>query len=511
MAKRKAKKKVSSELLERWNERVSLISRTTFDLGECEETKEERVRRAKEDYGYFVRTYFAHIAPCESAQFHLDAARYIVDHPKARALFEWARGHAKSTHMGCLIPLWILARGENVFRFMVLVSKSGDSAKGLLADIQAELANNEAYIQDFGIKADKGTEWQTGKFSLSDGTTFVSLGRGHSPRGLKKSGQRPDYILIDDVDDDQLSNNESRVRKAYRWVMGSLYGTMVAGRGRLIMVGNRFAKNMILTHFSKIKDLYHTRVNIIDEEGKISWWQNYSMEEVMQMREEMGAISFAREYLNNPIEEGAIFKPEWMRYTKILPLKEYVKIIAYTDPSFKSTKANDYKATILLGKTREGYYHVLKAYAGQCSVAEMVAWHYDIETWISRNKGHKSPRYYMEANFIQDLLLKEFKDEGVARGGRQIPIVPDRRKKQDKYSRIETMQPLFERAFILFNIDEKDSEGMQILVEQLLSTEKGSSMHDDAPDALESAIFMLNKVGSYQHKYICSKKKDRQW
>nr|DAS82402.1 MAG TPA: Large Terminase [Caudoviricetes sp.] len=507
---KRAKKQVSGELLKRWDERVSLITRTTFDLGECEETKEERVRRAKEDYNYFVRTYFSHIAPCDSAKFHLDAAKYIAGHPRARALFEWARGHAKSTHMGCLIPLWILARGENLFRFIVLVSSSNDNAKGLLADLQAELANNEAYIQDFGIKADKGTEWTSGKFSLADGTTFVAIGRGQSPRGLKKNGQRPDYILIDDIDDDQLSNNESRVRKAYNWVMGPLYGTMAGGRGRLIMVGNRFAKNMILAHFANINNLYHTRVNIIDSKGNPSWGY-YSREDIQAMRDEQGEISFAREYLNNPIEEGAVFKPEWMRYTKILPLKEYVKIIAYTDPSFKSTKANDFKATMLVGKTKEGYYHVLKAYAGQCSVAEMVAWHYDIEMWIERKKGRKPPRYYMEANFIQDLLLKEFKDEGVARGGRQIPITPDKRKKPDKYSRIETMQPLFERGFVLFNEEERESEGLKILIDQLLATEKGSRLHDDAPDALESAIWMLNKVGSDQRNYMTSKRPDRHY
>lgn len=507
---KRPQRQVSAELLKRWDERVSLITRTTFDLGECEETKEERVRRAKEDYNYFVRTYFSHIAPCDSAKFHLDAAKYIAGHPRARALFEWARGHAKSTHMGCLIPLWILARGENLFRFIVLVSSSNDNAKGLLADLQAELANNEAYIQDFGIKADKGTEWTSGKFSLADGTTFVAIGRGQSPRGLKKNGQRPDYILIDDIDEDQLSNNESRVRKAYNWVMGPLYGTMAGGRGRLIMVGNRFAKNMILAHFANIKNLYHTRVNIIDSKGNPSWGY-YSREDIQAMRDEQGEISFAREYLNNPIEEGAVFKPEWMRYTKILPLKEYVKIIAYTDPSFKSTKANDYKATMLVGKTKEGYYHVLKAYAGQCSVAEMVAWHYDIEMWIERKKGRKPPRYYMEANFIQDLLLKEFKDEGVARGGRQIPITPDKRKKPDKYSRIETMQPLFERGFVLFNEEERDSEGLKILIDQLLATEKGSRLHDDAPDALESAIWMLNKVGSDQRNYMTSKRPDRHY
>jgi len=270
-------------------------------------------------------------------------------------------------------------------------------------------------------------------------------------------------------------------------------------------------KNGEIADLKKFKLPKDNPLFIKNELNKIAHLDGYYLETLKKSTDEQGEISFAREYLNNPIEEGAVFKPEWMRYTKILPLKEYVKIIAYTDPSFKSTKANDYKATMLVGKTKEGYYHVLKAYAGQCSVAEMVAWHYDIEMWIARKKGRKPPRYYMEANFIQDLLLKEFKDEGVARGGRQIPITPDKRKKPDKYSRIETMQPLFERGFVMFNEEERDSEGLKILIDQLLATEKGSRLHDDAPDALESAIWMLNKVGSDQRNYMTSKRPDRHY
>ena len=54
------------------------------------------------------------------------------------------------------------------------------------------------------------------------------------------------------------------------------------------------------------------------------------------------------------------------------------------------------------------------------------------------------------------------------------------------------MQPLFERGFVVFNVTEKESEGMRVLVEQLLATERGSKVHDDAPDALEGAIWLLN-------------------
>lgn len=489
-------KRVSKQLLDRWQERVHQITQKGFSFSESEEDRERRVARAKEDYSFFVSTYFPHLASKPTAKFQIDAARWIAKEERARALFEWARGHAKSSHMGCLIPLWLLARGEKAFRHMVIVSKSEDSARALLGDLQAELSSNEAYKRDFDLRTDPGSEWQAGRFSISSGVSFVALGRGQSPRGLKKRGQRPDYILIDDIDDDALCRNEARVREAYDWMMTALFGTMAAGRGRFILVGNRIGKKSILSSFAETKGIYHSIVNILDKQGKPSWVENYSLEEIAELRRTMGERNFQKEYMNNPITEGSVFKRDWIRYGKPLRLREYRRIIAYTDPSFKSTKQNDYKATVVVGKTREGYYHILRCYASQTSVSEMVAWHYDIDRYID---GRVPIRYYMEANFIQDLLLDEFKKEGYARGGQQIPITPDKRKKPDKFSRIEAMQPLFERGFITFC---DRSPGIDTLIEQLLDMVPGSRMHDDAPDALEGAIWMLNRGGGASNYYI---------
>ena len=100
--------------------------------------------------------------------------------------------------------------------------------------------------------------------------------------------------------------------------------------------------------------------------------------------------------------------------------------------------------------------------------------------------------YYMEANFMQDLLLDEFKTVGNITG-HQIPIRGDMRAKPDKFARIEAMSPLFERGLVLFNEKEKDSPGMITLKDQLLMFEKGAKSHDDAPDAVEGAIWILSK------------------
>lgn len=490
-----AQKKVSKELLQRWNDRVANIQRSTFQLGDTQEEREARIQRALRDYNYFCRTYFPHLATSDCGKFQVDAATYLAATPRARALYEWARGHAKSSHIGCLIPLWIKARSKaglsQGFEFVVVVSKSEDSAKGLLGDLQAELSTNEAYRTDFDVRSNKGDEWQDGRFAIEDGTTFVALGRGQSPRGLKKGGRRPDYIVIDDIDDDELTENEARVHKVYNWCKSALFGTMLAGRGRYVMVGNRISQQSVLALYATTPDIHHTIVNVLDKSGKPTWRENYTLEEVQEMRKSMGERNFLKEYMNAPCREGTVFRREWIRYGKMLKPREYTRIYCYTDPSWKSSTKNDYKATIVVGKTKAGYYHVLRAYAAQTTVKDMVSWHYEIEELIGK---HKHVRYWMEANMLQDLLLSEFAKEGELRG-QQIAITKDSRRKPDKFSRIEAMQPLFERGFVVLNEAERDAPGMLVLVDQLLSTERGSKAHDDAPDALEGAIYKLDHGG----------------
>lgn len=490
-----AKKKLSKDKWREWEERKKLILSADFRLSDTMEAKEARISRARKDYQYFVETYFPHLCAnpetkeiTRSGQFQIDAAKYLKANRHTRAVFEWARGHAKSTHVSLMIPVWLMIQEKRTIHVMVLVSKSEDSAERLLSDLQCELQFNTLLRQDFNIEIDEGN-WSTGEFKKKDGMLFIALGRGQSPRGIKNRGQRPDYIVIDDIDDDELVRNPARVSLAFDWCLSALLGAMDMGRGRFVLVGNRIGKDSILSRFAERPDTHHTIVNAIDKSGQPSWKEKYSLEEIQKLRTYMGERRFQKEYMNNPINEGAVFLRKHIRYGKMLPLKEYRSLICYTDPSFKAGTTNDFKATILVGKTRTGQYHVLKAFADQTSVSNMVAWHYAIDGYIA---GRVPVMYYMESNFIQDLMLDEFKKVGDALG-HQIPIRGDARKKPDKFSRIEAMQPLFERGLIILNEKEKDSLGMQQLVEQLLMFEKGSKAHDDAPDALEGAVFLLNQ------------------
>ena len=477
-----------TELYQQWKLNNERLQKRTFTVSETKEAQHRRIERAQRDYAFFVGTYFPHIARTACGHFQLDAADYILHHRNTRAVFEWARGHAKSTHMGVFIPLWLKIQPERQFNTMVLVGKSEDSATRLLADLQQELSYNDLYIHDFGKQIKEGN-WAEGEFTTTDNCYFTALGRGQSPRGIKNRGRRPDYIIIDDIDDDEMVLNEKRVRKATEWVLSALFGAMEAGRGRFILVGNRIAKDSILSRIAKRPGIYHTVVNILDRKGKPSWSENYTLEEIRALRDFAGERNFQKEYMNNPMTEGAVFRTQDIRYGKMLPLREYRQLVCYTDPSFKNSATADYKATMLVGKTPDGHFHVLKAFAAQTSVSEMVSWHYAMMDFVD---GRVPVLYYMESNFMQDLMLDEFAEIGNALGY-HVPIIGDPRSKGDKFARIEAMQPLFQRGLVVFNEKEKESPGMKVLEEQLLLFERGSRAHDDAPDALESAVWMLSK------------------
>ena len=102
------------EALQRWHELCSTIQNmTTVNHLETEAQRQARIERARKDYAFFVEYYFPHYCTdttgsiIPSAKFHIDAAKKILKKRNLRAVWEWARGHAKSTHMDVMIPMWL--------------------------------------------------------------------------------------------------------------------------------------------------------------------------------------------------------------------------------------------------------------------------------------------------------------------------------------------------------------------------------------------------------------------
>lgn len=486
MLSQQSKKAIINQL-DDFNRLCDTIRESTYVPKDLDETeKQKRINRLLNNYAEFVEYYFPHYATTKPAKFHIDASRRVLKQKQYRGCEVWARGHAKSITFNVLMPMWLKAKKE--LRTMVLVGKSEDNAQELLGDLQAELMANQRYNNDFGEQYKIG-DWQEGRFTTADGCAFFARGRGQSPRGLRKKQYRPDYIICDDIDDDELCENPRRVRKLVKWILEALFPTMDMGRGRFIIVGNLISKTSVMASMMENQAMCVSIVNARDKEGNPIWKEKYKKEELDEVERFQGYSSFQKEYMNNPIIEGTVFKNDWIKYKTMRSLKHYDTLVAYCDPSFKGSSKSDFKAIALVGKTGREY-HLLKAFVRQCSITEMVRWYYEL--WEEITRKNAVAMYWMEAIFVQDLIFEDFQKEGDIRG-KQLPLRPDMRSKPDKFLRIESISPYFERGEYFVNEDEKNDPDMRRAIEQLLSIEKGSTTADDFPDALEGATFIAQQ------------------
>jgi hypothetical protein len=153
---------------------MEVQSMTLVSADESSADRTARIAGLRRDYAAFVQYYFPHICtdsgtggsiPC--AGFHIAAANYLLKNRSCRAVFQWARGHAKSSHIGVMIPLWLKCQKERTINVMLCVSKSEDNARRLLGDLQAELQYNQRYIADYGVQYADGS-WSEGEFTTAD-------------------------------------------------------------------------------------------------------------------------------------------------------------------------------------------------------------------------------------------------------------------------------------------------------------------------------------------------------
>ncbi|PKQ69387.1 hypothetical protein BZG01_00165 [Labilibaculum manganireducens] len=486
---------------EAWQREKESIMRSTPADRETETQKQKRIKKLLGDFVKFSCYYFGHLMDSDFAYFHKRDTKKIIDNKDIFAMLEYPREHAKSIIYDLMLPLFLKANGE--LSGMMLSSANNAKASGLLGDIQAELMFNKRYINDFGDQYSLGN-WQDGHFVTADGIGFWAFGRGQSPRGTRKSEKRPNYGVFDDIDDAVLVRNESRVDEVLDWLLGDFYGAMPNTGSRLIGLGNRIHKASVVAKIvgdvepddPKRKDLYHSKVFALEnpkthkkdlsEKGAPAWKERYTREQIVLKMNRQGWRIGLREFFHEHIVVGKIFREEHLPWIKVQSLSAYDKLVSYNDPSYRNSKTSDFKSIVLIGKIGR-YFDIIDVFCRQCSTAEMVRGHYSIADKVP---DKLACRHYMEANFIQDMMLDEYFRLGTERG-KTLHIRGDKRTKPNKEARIENLTPFTEQGIIRFNIDLKHSPDMQELRNQFLGFPDAE--HDDGPDSVEGGIYKLNR------------------
>ncbi len=483
--------------------RINLLKETPLEF-ELPEVKIKRIAKLVEpgNYEAFFKYYFPNYCYAPPASFHKKASKRLIETDNIYEVRAWSRELAKSART--MLEVMYLALTGKV-KNVILISASNKSAVNLLNPYRINFEINQRIINDFGDQ--KGLKWEEGHFVTRCNVAFSAFGAGESPRGTRNEDIRPDVVIFDDIDTDEEVRNPARIKTKWDWIEQAVMPTVsVSKNKRIIFCGNIIGKDTCITRASVFADHYEI-VNIRDKNGNSTWPEKNTENAIDHTLSKISYRSGQKEYFNNPISEGTVFKE--VNWKRCEPLGKYQFLVCYTDPSFKDSKKNDFKATVLIGMYKDEF-HVLKAYIDQTSTRKMVEWHYDIEAHVN---GKTAVYYYMEANFIQDILLNEFDTYAVEKG-KLIPIRGDERSKPDKFTRIESnLEPLMTRGKLWFDEREKDNPNMKRLEEQFLLLEPGSRAHDDGPDAVEGGVWIINnklrRIGKIETKPHSNSSKNR--
>lgn len=481
------------QYLEIWEEyAMAMLNSHQVDVNETPEQQTARIKRLEADPEAWIAYYFYTEDSSPPAAFHKAATKRVVNNPEWYEVRLWSRELAKSTRtMMEVLYLTLVGHppetpGQERLKkkYVLMLSAALKSAEKLLLPYKANLELNPLIKNDYGAQERLGS-WASDEFTTRSGITFQALGADGAPRGAKTENNiRPDVLLFDDIDTDQDCLNPRMVDKKWKWIDEAAMGTRsISKKTTIIFCGNRIAVDCCVVRACKYADKVD-EINISDRNGNPSWPEKNSPESIARVLKQKSYAAAQKEYFNNPITEGAVFKT--MAYKKAMFIGHYSHLVCYTDPSFKDTAKNDYKATVLVGKWRDEY-HVIKAFVDQTTTAKMIEWHYAMMDIV----GSRSCYYYMEEVFLQELIIKEFYKASAATG-RTIPIMGDKRSKDNKFMRIESLlEPLHRNGKLYLNKDLEDDVHMKKLDEQFVAFAPGSRAHDDGPDAVEGAVWML--------------------
>jgi hypothetical protein len=479
------------QALRKWEEwRKALITDTALEIDKTKAEIERHRAYLESRPVEWCKYFFPNYATSEFAPFHVSYINRIIAHPEWWEVNSWSRELAKDT-VTMMLMFYLNLTGRK--KFTLFVSSSYDAACDLLKPYMLNYEANQRILAYYGEQKTFGN-WETGNFTTKCGARYVALGAGQSPRGKKNENLRPDSILITDIDTDEDCRNKDIIDKRFDWLERALYATRSISKALLFLVlGNVIARDCCVTRAAKRADKWDI-VNIRDKNGKSTWPSKNSEEQIDRVLSKVSTKAQQAEYFNNPVSEGDVFKE--LTWGEVPKLEKFRFLVAYADPSPSNNvgeRKNSTKALWLIG-ILEGKFYVINGFLDRVTNDEFVDWFYAIEDYV----GGKSQIYnYIENNTLQDPFFEQvfmplFFRKGQERG-HHIGVVPDARKKPDKFSRIEgNLEPKVRSGQLIFNIKQKDNPHMQRLEEQFKLFSATMKAPADGPDAIEGGVFICN-------------------
>ncbi len=241
---------------------------------------------------------------------------------------------------------------REVRRYIVYLSGTQELADKHVASIATALeqAGIERAVNKYG--SSKG--WRRERLRLENGVTIDSLGLDTAARGIKVEQQRPDLIILDDIDDrhDAPKTVKKKVETITQTVLpagsndcavlavqnivhaNSIFARLTASRTSPLYA-DFLSDRIVSGPFPAIEGLkYEWREGLVYILEGIATWVGQSLDVCQQQMRTWGLRAFLRESQHEVKDaEGALWKTETLEANRVSDYPTLVRIGVAVDPS----------------------------------------------------------------------------------------------------------------------------------------------------------------------------------
>lgn len=423
------------------------------------------------------------------------------------------RMHAKTTALTQTFALASVLFRER--EYVLVVSDTITQAVQFLGDIKKELLENESIKNLFKIKEFIKETEDDFIAICEDGHMFRMSAKGSEQkvRGLKWNNKRPDLILCDDLENDEIVLNKERRLKFKRWFYGALLPCR-SYRGIVRYVGTILHNDSLLesvmpkrsdkytvveplkTYSTKKKPSwvsvkYRAHTNDFSE---ILWPDRYEKDFFIEKRQEFVDQGlpdvYSQEYLNIPIDESLSYfrRNDFLDFTELdrqllqkSDWKKHFNFYIGSDLAVSQNETADYSVFIVGGTDENGILYIFRVIRERMDSQEIV------ETMLSLQRVYNPIAVSMEKGQIEKAIGPFLRQRMLETGDfiNLLAVAPS----VDKLTRARSIQARVRAGAVKF--DQKQDWYLDFEEEATIFPR---AKHDDQVDALAYLGLILDKL-----------------
>lgn len=429
------------------------------------------------------------------------------------------RGHAKSSAVTLGYGLSTLLFRER--KFMLLVSDTEAQAALFLGAFKEALQNNKDLIELFDLKLNEKGLVNFVKDSEND--IIVEMNGGSKPgeathkfriiakgaeqklRGLIWNGSRPDIIMCDDMENDELVLNKDRREKMRRWFKGALL-PCISDKGIVRMVGTVLHMDSLLERLMPRENDRQTVTEGLkqtttrremwkavkykahnEDFSELLWPEKKTVEQFKLLYDEAvkdGTTDiYSQEYLNYPLDMSTSYfkKADFLATTRADAAATMLYYVT-ADLAISQAERADYSVFMVAGVDENKVIHVRQVIRERLDGREIV------DTLLALQRLYDPVAVGIEDMQVSKSIGPFLREEMVATNT-FLTLYPMKHGGKDKLTRSRSIQARMRAKGIRFD---KEADWYQTFEDELLRFPR--DRHDDQVDTFAYLGLMLDKL-----------------